>query len=355
MAERVAILPVESGLFALRYTDTRSPVAPKVFVRVSPSSENSVRLVVAPGREGAELSDVGDCLVVVAANRGALHVTVSTTAADGGLDAKIRLEKLMSGLAQPEKADGGGAADRAVDVLRLEGAAGVDAAAVADGDSVVDGEASAGLAPAQGADEDGVLEFRCLAHVARRGDVAVVSGEWIGGPTTPMRIEGLQLDWTPPPGLQIYYQVLVAGARGRWSAWVSQNAFAGSRGRALSLAGVRFRLEGVRAQDFEIRADAIVLGSSIESEVGAAVEFVSRTGNDPIVGLRVAIVRRQREPQDEAADASWDASQTALSAPEGAGGMDVDGDAKRRGRVRIFSPRRGSDGVTAVRKSGTGV
>ncbi len=345
MAERVAILPVESGLFALRYAAAGSSVAPRVFVRVSPSSESSVQLVAAPGREVGLLSRVGDSLVVVASSSSTLHVTLSTDAAEGGLDAKIRLEKLMSAGARPENAEALRTGEKAVGILQFDGAADVEGAAGMDGEEATD---VAGPAVGQAFDGGGPLAFRCLAHVARRGDQVVASGDWIGGPTTPMRIEGLQLEWSPPPGLQIYYQVLVAGARGRWSAWVSENAFAGSRGRALSLAGVRFRLEGARAREFEIRAEAIILGSAIESEAGAAVEFVSRTGNDPLVGLKVSIVRRGRELSEEPAMNTGDKMGGSNSAALGVGD---DVEAKRPGRVRIFNAPRADGGAPEARKS----
>lgn len=360
MAERVAVLPVDSGLFVLRYAATTSVAAPKVFVRASPSSEKSIRLVAAPGWEDCVLSKVGDCLVVSALGPSSLHVTLSATADDGGLDASIRLEKLMGARIGSE-------------MTRRK----VATPSVGVEISKPSADSIRGAGPPREGFDDAALRFRCLAHVARRGDQVFAAGEWIGGPTTPMRIEGIQLEWNALPGLQIHYQVLLAGARGKWSEPVSENRFAGSRGRALPLVGVRLRLVGVEAQNFELKADALFLGSSIESETGAAVEFTSRTGNDPLVGLRLSITKRDRatryavlEPReqnqevarkDDEADGE-NAKQSArtlaagLPPPDERLGPAVTGaEVKRRGRVRIFHARRTQDGPVGAAASVTRV
>jgi hypothetical protein len=132
--------------------------------------------------------------------------------------------------------------------------------------------------------------FSLLAHISMRGDVVVKEEEWAGGPDAPSPIEGLEFKGEPGEGLALEMQVLVSSRPPRWSSWVSTGDYAGTRGRYLHLIGVRLRLGGPRADRSEIAADALFLGSLVVSKRGREIEFVSKSGVDPLVGLRLGVV-----------------------------------------------------------------
>ena len=151
--------------------------------------------------------------------------------------------------------------------------------AVASGMPVQNQRAHAGLP------EDAGVPLAMLAHLARVGDVTVGEGDWVGGPAAPAPVEGIAVRCSPNLGA-LDYQVMAVG-EGRWSDWTSAGAFAGSRGRAKALVGVRLRLHA--AVDAVIEGEALFLGSVIVRKQGLDLEFRSSAGNDPLVGLRIGI------------------------------------------------------------------
>jgi hypothetical protein len=294
--ERVAVLAVEMGLFVVRYASSRAAKAPSVFVRPSPLCEGQFQIISAPGRQPGVLSRPGDCVVVFAPEDGSLQVTVSTKAPDGDLDASIRMEALAEAPVEEPAAPRSSIAGP-----RPNGSARVVSKRPREAPVVFSG-------------------FAVMAHVARRGDLLADSGEWIGGPAAPAPIEGLQINWTPPAGVTLEYQVLAVGARGRWSTWVFSGEFAGSRGRRLPLAGVRLRLGGEFADRFRLDGEALFLGSTVEADSSRDLEFASRSGTDPLVGLRLEL--REKNIEKPAATVGLPPVKT--------------GDVRRGGRVRVF-------------------
>lgn len=263
-SERVAIVAVKRGLFILRYVSSDSTIAPCVFVRASPSSLKSFWIISDPDAlEKSALAKPGDCVVVLAQDEGSLQLTVSP-AQGGGLDANVRLEPLAS------------AAPHAAEPL-------------------------ASLSASQTLPVESSV-FSLMGHVAMRGDTPVGAGEWIGGPSLPAPIEGIQINWAPPDGVALEYQVLVAGAQGRWSDWMCSGGFAGNRGRRAPLVGVRLRLTGGNSYGLALKGEALFLGSPVVSEIGGQIEFASNSGAEPLVGLRLELCERSasaESPSDE--------------------------------------------------------
>jgi hypothetical protein len=131
-----------------------------------------------------------------------------------------------------------------------------------------------------------------MGHVGYRGDVEVGAGDWIAGPESPSPIEGVEIRSPQSSAVQIETQVLIGSRPPQWSNWVSPGSFAGTRGRRLPLAGVRFRLRGSEADQHELIADALFLGSPIMIKRGREIEAVSSAGVDPLVGLRLVLHRK---------------------------------------------------------------
>lgn len=251
--EQVSTVPVTRGLYILRYikgADTAA-LSPMAFVRSPADPESSIRIISPPGQPADELVAPGSSLVVLAQGAGKLEIIVRTRSPGGARNAEFQLEAL-------HPRSGG-----SVEVLPSSSVNGV-------------------LAPAP---NHTAVVFSMLAHVARHGDVEMPNGEWIAGPSAPAPIEGLELR-CGVQGLNVETQVLVAG---EWSPWVSNWSFAGSRGRARPLSGLRFRLVGSAADDFVLEADALFLGSPVKTTRGSDVELVNFAGSDPLVGLRLGL------------------------------------------------------------------
>ena len=270
-SERVASVPVQKGLSVLRYISSRAEFAPGIYVRPSPRFEGAVSVVSSPGSSPGVLAKIGECVVIVAKKPGALQLTVSGEGGENELDANVALELLSNDSSRQV----GNAAEQPQFASR-EPAANLSG--------------SAAETRGQETESKSTVTGFLIAHIARRGDRVVEPGHWVAGPNDPSPIEGIEVSWNEEPGVTLEYQVLVASGRGRWSSWVFAGQFAGSRGRRWPLLGVRFRLGGDRAGDFQIKGEALFLGATVVPAAGRELEFISRSGSDPLVGLKLEIL-----------------------------------------------------------------
>jgi hypothetical protein len=289
--EREATVDVARGFYLLRYASgAATGASPVAMVRPAQGSERFVEVISAPGVVTGFLSYPGECVVVRAEQAGGLSVKIMRQNVGASLDASFRLEPIFD-----------------VDRPSATTAANV-------GPSVP-------VVPPSGGDSP----FRLLAHVARRGDVEVGSGEWIAGPNAPAAIEGVEVRGSLRPGLRIEVQPLVATNPPRWLDWTPAGVFAGSRGRALPLFGLRLRLSGEEASRFVLSAEALFLGSPIEVKRGREVELVGAAGSDPLVGLKLAVA------ESVAAGTGFTAPSSAAFAPQ-----------RSEPRVRVFRAAAGA-------------
>jgi hypothetical protein len=252
--DRTSALSVARGLHVLRYVSVQGGGNPPVaFVKASMETEGALEIVCAPWLAQGQLVRPGDCVVLRAERPVELTVGLRRGAPGGGLDASFRLEPLV-----PSEES---VAARSDPRLALT------------------------LAKA------GVVEpLSLLAHVSMRGDVVVKESEWAAGPEAPAPIEGLEIRGAVGDGVSLEAQVLVSSRPPRWSSWAPAGEYAGTRGRYLQLVGVRLRLTGAKADRREIVADALFLGSLVMSKRGQEIEFVSKSGVDPLVGLKLGVV-----------------------------------------------------------------
>lgn len=274
---RVSELNVEAGLYVIRYLSAPSAMdAPVVQVEPDWRSASSIEIVSDPRLRSGFLPGPGAALVVRSAGEGRLVMTARPRSPGGSVEARLQLEPLVT----------------------VPGAAGLEASAPR-------GRSAAAPGPVS---EEGLI---LAGHLSRRGDVKVGSGQWLGGPRQPLPIEGLQISRLPR-GVELECQVLVGSRPAQWSRWVRSGEFAGTRGRAFPLLGVRLRLGGEVVA--RIRAEALFLGAPVVSRTGRQVEFIGVSERDPLVGLSLAI--------DVAEEAGR--VEPRHTAPEGAG------------RVRVF-------------------
>lgn len=275
--ERVAAVSVKSGLFVLRYVAAGKGLPPWVYAQVSPSSVESVELVFVPGKPKGVLDEPDSYAIIAADQPGQLQLTL-VPHVGGEANARIQIA--------PLKLDfGGSAEERSAGNMRSD-RDGADRSVI-EQNGVVGQVQPDGLGHAATSSEMSSFSLRC--HLAKRGDVEAIANRWVGGPDAPAAIEGLSIDWSAPPGVYLEYQVIAHGADGRWSNWVRAGGFAGSRGRSLPLVGVRLRVSGAASAPFSLAGEALFLGSSLIADAGREIEFVSDTGLDPLVGLRLRL------------------------------------------------------------------
>ncbi|MBU6448310.1 MAG: hypothetical protein KGQ26_01665 [Rhodospirillales bacterium] len=105
------------------------------------------------------------------------------------------------------------------------------------------------------------------AHIQSRGDVGIKFGEWMGEKGSQNWIEGFAIH--APDGIapaELTYQAVLG--RGWLSPWVDAGQYCGSRGMALPLLGLRVRLSGGAAEQYDISYAATFIGGASSGPVG---------------------------------------------------------------------------------------
>ncbi len=267
--QRISSLPIARGMYVLRYLSAGGGLAdhPIATVSVPRDAESKIQVISAPGATAGQLGQPGSCLVVRAESAGDLQISLRRRHFGGSLEASLKLESVS-------------ATDRQLISAPLASDAAVETQTMA-------------RSPAT---------FSVLAHLARRGDVGVGPGRWVGGPDAPTPIEGIEIRSDVRSEARLEIQTLIFGRPPRWTEWAAPGSFAGSRGLGLPLVGVRLRIVGSDANRFEISADALFLGASVMSKRGRALEFVSVTGTDALVGLRLKVWEDDQQNEKRAVE-----------------------------------------------------
>ena len=129
-----------------------------------------------------------------------------------------------------------------------------------------------------------------LAHVSRRGDVIAEAGEWICGPELPLPIEGVEIHWLDrPDNVELSYSVV--SSRLGQKRMASAGRFAGTRGKAAPLVSLEMSLTGRGSAAYQLKAEALFLGAAIVTQSGRKVSFAGPSGREPLVGVRLEIVK----------------------------------------------------------------
>jgi hypothetical protein len=265
LAQRHHAMVVARGLYLLRYVSAPARRGwPTIAVNQHPVNHD-ITLIAPPGGSDTHLNRPGDCMVLRADAPGSLTLVAEADSADTAIDAEIRLERIVAADEQQPPARKAPAKARRVQP---------------EPDSI-----------------------SILAHVARRGDVIVQPGEWICGPDLPLPIEGLEIRWPDcPDGVELTYSAV--SGRGAKRRPVVAGAFAGSRGRAAALTGLTLSLSGTAARDYELAGEALFLGAAINAQRGRELSFIGPSGGEPLVGLRLEIVRATDKPASRALPAT---------------------------------------------------
>ncbi len=287
--ERISAVALTRGLHVVRYASSAAGTdAPVAVVRAAEGSEPLIDMLSAPGADPGRLERPGDCLVVRAQGPAKLEIGLRRSSPSGSLDGSFQIDILAT-------------AKDGVEAVQGAGARPVEAPPVPRGEDV---------------------KFSILGHVAMRGDVNLREGEWVAGPEAPAPVEGVSFSSSDRERLAIETQILVVGAP-RWSVWVGDGGYAGTRGRGRALSGIRLRLVGADAAKYELAAEALFLGAMVQAKTGRQLEFVGSAGSDPLVGLKVN-AKRAEAPRAEKSEASQ---------------------LGRGARVRIYKPTIGDKGA----------
>lgn len=221
--------------------DDKEAGAPPTIVLELDGAADHIVCLPEPGAPADTLTRPGQCLVIRIAEPVEIALKIRAARPDGRLDAQVQIAYLT-------------------------------------------GEAACAPAMPLGAVLDPVLS----GHLARMGDVTAAIGGWLGGPDNPVRIEGVSLAWPDrPEGLELRY----GAADSTDAALVPLGRFVGSRGQARALMGLRIVLAGPAASGWEIVAEALFLGCAAIEARGPDVRLAGTRGTEPLLGLRLSIVR----------------------------------------------------------------
>jgi hypothetical protein len=252
------IVEIDRGLFLVRYAsaeDEKQP--PKVSIAPDAGSDDKISFILHPDCHEAVLWEPSSCLVVRVTSPGRLAVEVVPQTQSGTAAASVQIEPLTQGIGPLTQGQ-----HPSVSAKRR-------------GDSSL---------------PDDLEGFRILGHVAGIGDVIVNAGEWLAGPIAPSRIEGVSIEWPNKPNdVDVHYSVKTAKAQ--TISGQTTGTFAGTRGKALPIVGVTLEMSGFGAENYHFDVEAIFLGSPAVRHSGTRIVLTGPTGREPLVGLRVALVR----------------------------------------------------------------
>ena len=251
------VVDVDKGLVIVRYATAVDEIRPpKIEVLVNPKDEKHIELISNPLHSDAVLSRPGACLVVRAMQPGKLLVEVIPFDDDGSTAATVKVEMLSQGETSEAQ-------------LALTVGSGYNPVAK----SHVD-----------------LDRLRIVGHVAGIGDVTARADEWVAGPSAPARIEGFSIVWPgKPDDLDIRYCVKLARPHAVSGRMMGLGAYAGTRGRALPIVGIRLEMSGAAASSFRMVSEAAFLGAPIARTSGKQIEMSGPTGREPLVGFRLRL------------------------------------------------------------------
>ncbi len=162
-----------------------------------------------------------------------------------------------------------------------------------------------------------------LGHVARRGDLSVPAGGWLGARDGTDAIEGIELRWPEPPkGMDMAIRLTVNDHGRRALPEAGLGMFCGTRQRAAPIIGLDIGIEGRRPDGWVVDCQAAFLGQDVLTARGARIALRGKTGREPLVGLRI------RVGDAETIDDHEEGALPAVAPRSG----------PKAGRVRIFRP-----------------
>jgi hypothetical protein len=149
----------------------------------------------------------------------------------------------------------------------------------------------AGTAPEP---EPAPVKADIVAHIQTRGDVGAKFGDWLGERGSEHWIEGFAV--AAPEDIDpadLSYQAVLG--RGWLSPWVEAGQYCGSRGMALPLLGLRIRLQGKAAEQYDLSCSAAFIDGTSTGPVGSD-ETCESDSLAPLEALQVSLTPKSRKP-----------------------------------------------------------
>jgi hypothetical protein len=232
-------------------------------VRLSPPPGDTDNVELSGFRADGWLTGEGDAALVRIKNRPTpILVTIYQAANLADASPRLQVRQLLGDAAQPEAA----------------------------------AAAPAGTAPAPAPVTVPAENADLFAHIQTRGDVGATFGDWLGERGSKNWIEGFSVN--APEGIDpadLSYQAVLG--RGWLSPWVEAGQYCGSRGMALPLLGLRVRLSGEAAEQYEVSVEASFVGGAQAGPVGND-ETCEADTLAPLEALRVMVTPRgARKPK----------------------------------------------------------
>jgi hypothetical protein len=250
---------INRGLFIVRYAAAEDKIQPpKVTVAPDRASAQNISLLLHPDHNEAVLWQPDSGLVVRATAAAKLSVAVTPTQEGGSAAATVKIEPLSQSKTN----------------------------------------ASNMQEKKQNNSRSSVGNIRILGHLSGIGDVHVNANEWIAGRSTPLRIEGISIEWPEKPqDLEIRYAVRTAKPDTVSGRKIQLGSFAGTRGKAMPIVAVALEMSGPGATNFQFVVEAIFLASPAMRITGRHVVASGPTGREPLVGLRLGIEKVDGVPR----------------------------------------------------------
>jgi len=137
------------------------------------------------------------------------------------------------------------------------------------------------------------MQMDVLAHIQGRGDTGAKFGAWLGERGSNSWIEGFAINAPEDIDAADFSYQAVLG-RGWLSPWVEAGQYCGSRGMALPLLGLRVRLTGEAAEQYELSYAATFIGGATAGPVGND-ETCEGDTLAPLEALQITLTPRLRK------------------------------------------------------------
>lgn len=127
-----------------------------------------------------------------------------------------------------------------------------------------------------------------IGHVERSGDLVAAPGEYLGDPSSSLRLEGFQVMWPDrPAGVDLAYGIVIEGV-GHMPI-VKTGKFCGSKGEARRITEATFALVGPDAGQFQLQGTAYFSGG-FQLAIQSGVPLSGPSGLEHLTALSLRAV-----------------------------------------------------------------
>jgi len=141
---------------------------------------------------------------------------------------------------------------------------------------------------ARAAIQIGAHGISLIGHVERSGDLVAAPGEYLGDPSSSLRLEGFQAMWPDrPAGVDLAYGIVIEGV-GHMPI-VKTGKFCGSKGEARRITEATFALVGPDAGQFQLQGTAYFSGG-FQLAIQSGVPLSGPSGLEHLTALSLRAV-----------------------------------------------------------------